>query len=445
MKKYFLKISMCICGLFAMLMIFSSPLSAQNLIWAPDALNRIIDEGMRNNQSIKSMESQVVVLNEQTPAAGSLPDPRIGIGVLNLPVDTFDFDQEPMTQKQIFVAQKFPWFGKLSLMSEDAEFSARLKQTQLDMEKRALARKIAEAYYELGYVAKSQEVTDRLRELVGRISRAAETRYATGRGLQQNIFQAQVELTRLDNEKIMLNKQRRVVEDRLNELLNRNEYLPVEPPSGLPGPDFQLSLSELKETARNSNPGLKIKELDIGQSKIKIELAKKDYWPDVDVMVAYGQRDENKAGRDFPDFFSTSVVMNIPLWQNTRQDRKLAAMTASGLSAEHAYQYLADSLNHQIDALAAEILNSQESYQLHVTSLIPQAGQWARSALDTYEVGEVEFDTMINAQMRVMQFELQAQRLLFSIYQKRSQLEEIIGQPIADNSSTISNAADGTN
>ena len=63
---------------------------------------------------------------------------------------------------------------------------------------------------------------------------------------------------------------------------------------------------------------------------------------------------------------------------------------------------------------------------------IPQALQWARSTLDTYEVGEVEFDTMINAQMRVLQFELQADRMLFSIYQKRAQLEEIIGGPVSD-------------
>ena len=65
-------------------------------------------------------------------------------------------------------------------------------------------------------------------------------------------------------------------------------------------------------------------------------------------------------------------------------------------------------------------------------ALIPQTEQWARAALDAYEVGKVEFDTMIKAQIQLLKFELQAQRYLFNIYQKRADLEEMIGQPLIE-------------
>jgi hypothetical protein len=59
-----------------------------------------------------------------------------------------------------------------------------------------------------------------------------------------------------------------------------------------------------------------------------------------------------------------------------------------------------------------------------------QAEQWANSSLTAYEVGELEFNTMIGAQIRLLRFELQTENYLFKIYQKRAELEEILGGPL---------------
>jgi hypothetical protein len=45
-------------------------------------------------------------------------------------------------------------------------------------------------------------------------------------------------------------------------------------------------------------------------------------------------------------------------------------------------------------------------------------------------VGKVEFNTMINAKIRVLRFERQAQRYLYSVYQKRAELEEVLGSSL---------------
>jgi hypothetical protein len=37
---------------------------------------------------------------------------------------------------------------------------------------------------------------------------------------------------------------------------------------------------------------------------------------------------------------------------------------------------------------------------------------------------------MINAQIRLLRFELQAQKYLFNVYKKRADLEEVLGEPI---------------
>jgi outer membrane protein TolC len=403
---------------------------AESPIWAPPPLAGLIEEGIAQNKEIESLEDEVEGLKQEIPFAGSLEDPRLGFAILNLPTDTFDFDQEPMTQKQISIAQKFPWFGKLDLKTQLATLKAVRQQAILHARRLELARKIAVAYYELGFAAASLEINARLTEIVNQLIGVAETHYATGSGLQQDVLQAQVELSKLLDEKISLERRRRTLEDRINELLNRESFIPVHPPKGLSYPDLQLEVERLQNKALKENPELSVRQARIDIAAVEIALARKDYWPDMDVKLAYGQREEDLNGRDLPDLVSGSVTINIPLWQNKRQDSKLAASKKNRQAAINYYRSLVESLPHRVDALVAEIHDTQKNYRLFNEALLLQADQWASASLSAYEVGAVEFNTMIGAQIRLLRFELQTANYLFIIYRKRAELEEVLGGPL---------------
>jgi cobalt-zinc-cadmium efflux system outer membrane protein len=125
------------------------------------------------------------------------------------------------------------------------------------------------------------------------------------------------------------------------------------------------------------------------------------------------------------------VTITIPLWQKSRQDSRLAASEKGHDAAVKSYRNLVESLPYRVDSLVTEINNLQDSYRLYADALIVQTELWARSSLSAYEVGKVEFNTMITAQMRVLRSDLQAQRYLYSIYQKRAELEEVLGGPLS--------------
>ena len=430
MKKFLLKVLWLTSAAAVVAFIAPNGSSADPSIWAPQPLGILIEEGLANNQDIKSLESRVKSLKEEISFAGSLNDPRIGIALLNIPTDHFRFDQEPMTQKQIFIAQKIPWFGKLSLRSQQAAMKAIRQEAILKAKRFELAREIATAYYELGFVFSGQKTNERLIKMLTQLLRVSETRYASGQGLQQDVLHAQVELSKLLEEQITLGKKRRTLEDRINSLLNRESFIPVTPPESLPYPNPVLEIEELQPRALAMNPQLKVKQAEIELAGVGIELARKNYWPDLDFKVAYGQREEDFNGRDLPDFVSTSVVMNIPLWKKTRQDKKLEATQLSYQAALQSYQNLANRLPHKIDALVTDIRNIRKNYALITDALIVQAEQWARSSLTAYEVGKVNFNTMINAQIRLLRFELQSENYLFSLYKKLSELEEVLGAPL---------------
>mgnify|MGYP006291599877 CR=1 FL=1 len=399
---------------------------------APPELARIIAEGLSNNQAIQALEAEVKAFGERIESAGALPDPKVGIAALNMPTDSFRFDEEAMTQKQIAVEQTVPWLSKLDLKSETVAHNARLKAAELASARLSLARDIADTYYEIGYVAQSQEINAKLMEMVRRIRRDAENNYAVGKGLQQNIFQADVELSRLRDEAIMLENRRRTLADRINALLNRQTYRPLDPPAKLPQPDFNLNISQLKQTALSANPELEGLKSGTDRARAEIKLAEKEYFPDFNFRLAYGQRDEDFTGRDLPDFFTAAVMMDVPLWHRTKQSRDVAAAGHQLRSAENRYTDLRRRLPHQINTLVSEIEDTRQRHLLYRDELIPQAEQWARSALDAYEVGKVPFDTMIDARIRLLRYERDASRLKFTIYQKRAALEALVGQPLRE-------------
>jgi outer membrane protein, heavy metal efflux system len=418
-------------GIMGTVWVGPAPSAADSPVWAPPPLADLISEGLVQNKELQSLEAQAESYRREVSYSGSLEDPRLGLGVANLPKDSFRFDEQPMTQKVISIAQKIPWFGKLSLRSQRTQLQAMRQEAIVKAKQLELARQIATSYYELGFTATSQKVNERLIGLVTQLLKVAETRYGAGLGLQQDVLQAQVELSRLLDEKIMLERQHRTVEDRINELLNRESFMLVTPPPELSFPDLKLVAEELKKQSLERNPWLAIRQVEVDQAQIGVKLAEKDYWPDPDFIVAYGQRDDLKNGVDQPDFVSAQVTITIPLWQKSRQDSRLAASEKGHDAAVKSYRNLVESLPYRVDSLVTEINNLQDSYRLYADALIVQTELWARSSLSAYEVGKVEFNTMITAQMRVLRSDLQAQRYLYSIYQKRAELEEVLGGPLS--------------
>jgi outer membrane protein TolC len=396
-------------------------------ISAPPPLAELIEEALKNNRSIHSIAARMEALKQRIPAAAALPDPKIGFAVQNLPMDSFAFDREPMTQKQVFVEQTVPWVSKLELRSKTAAGKAAQEKAGLEAARLELCRQVAVAWYESGYVAESRRINQGLIELIGQIRRDAESRYAVGRGQQQDIFQAEVELSRRQDEAVRLESLENSIQDRLHELTNREGYQSIAPPSQLPEPKFRFSVPALTEAALTGNPTLKGLEAAIALSEAETGLAAKEYYPDFNIRFSYGQRDQDRTGRDLPDFFSIALALDIPLWYHTKQAQELAAAENDQRYAQNRYQDFKARLPYKIHALIAEIEDTCRRYRLYTQELIPQAGQWADSAMDAYQVGREEFDAMIDARMRVLKYRQEASRLFYAAYQKRAELEALIG------------------
>ena len=401
------------------------------LLTAPSALAALVDEGLANNQQLQSQRSKIDAMRREIWAAGALDDPQLGLALLNLPVDTWRFNQEPMTQKQVSIAQKFPWFGKLDLKTQQAVLAAKIAEARWRGQRLALARKIITAYFDLALAVRGDQINAQLMTLVKQLLQSSENRYAGGMGLQQDVLQAQVELSRLTDEQNNLADRRRTQNRKLNELLNRPAFQAVTPVVRMPMPPMDLDFRWLEKLALRQNPEIVARGLSMEQAAVGVDLARKAFYPDFNVKLAYGFREDDRLGAERPDFFSAGVNLNIPLYQTRKQAPLLEAAAKSRQAAAEALHDLQLSLPHRVETVHSAVQRLQDSYKLYTGTLLLQARQWADSAQSAYEVGKLEFNSMINAQMQVLRLQLQADTYLYRLYQKRADLEALIGAPLS--------------
>jgi len=410
----------------------------------PVALQRLTSEMLANNQGLVALQQQVAALKEEVQAAGALDDPRLGLGLLNLPVDSFRFDKEPMTQKQITLAQRIPWFGKLDLKTQRAALNAVRLESALNARRLTLIRELTDAYYELGFVAVSLKINERMADLLDQIIRVTETRYASGKDLQQDVLQAQVEQSRLMDQHNILQGQRRTIEARINGLLNRGTFASIAVPTPDDLPDLDGAVATWKAIALDSNPDVHTRRVEIDQARVDIDLSRKAYYPDPDLRLAYGQRDEDPNGNNRSDFVSALVVVNLPLWAKRKQAPKYEAAVKRRDAAQAQFRDLIAQLPHQVDAVAAELHQLRQNYTLYQEATLIQAAQWAESARFSYEVGKVNFNTMISAQLQELRIERQANKFLYQYYRKMAALDRLLGGRLtASASMTPSNPETG--
>ncbi|KJS01476.1 MAG: hypothetical protein VR65_08630 [Desulfobulbaceae bacterium BRH_c16a] len=397
----------------------------------PEELSTLITEAMENNQELRSLEEKVQALEAEAPAAGSLQDPMVGIALANVPTDSFDLDQEAMTQKQLFVSQRFPWFGTLALTEQIAMLKALEQAKMLEAKRLNIARQVAETWYDLLFLEQNLEQNARLTAIITQILQVTETRYSTGIGLQQDILAAQVQLSELIEEDVAINGKRRLLSDRLGALLNRTDFY-YQSSIELTMPEMPIPSGEtLAAKALYSSPLLEAQRVVIDRSRMEVDLAKKDYMPNIDVRLSYGQRDDNPLnGDDRADLVSAGVTFSVPLWHNTKQDNKFVAAMRRLAAAEKGLKGLELSLPHKIDGILAEIESARENYKLFSEVLFFQAQQLADSSLAAYSVGKLEFNSMLSARLRLERIELKSEKFKFEMYKKLAELEETVGSPL---------------
>jgi outer membrane protein TolC len=389
-------------------------------------LEELIEEALQNNPEILAQKKRWEVFKEKVHQAFALEDPMLGLGIISLPTN-FSFKEEDMTMKEVSISQKFPFPGKRPLIRDMAEKEAEAVFTEVQEKANRIVREVKATYYELSYNYRSTEITERNKEILENFAKIAETQYAVGMGIQQDVLKAHVEVSKMVDELIMLGQRRRALEAKLIALLNRSSESPIGKPEEVAYKKLPLNTGELQKTAIETNPTLKGMKKMIEAKEKAYALAKREYYPDLTARFAYGQRD-NGPEMKRRDMFTGMVEINIPIFYKSKQDRKVAEAKADIQAIEAQYQAMRNEIQFMITDMATMIQRVERQLELYKTGIIPQANLQVSSAMSAYRVNKADFMTLLDSQMTLYKYELEYHQALTEYEKNVASLEAVVGK-----------------
>ncbi len=397
---------------------------------APITEQAAVEMTVHNNPGLAELQARASAAAAIPSQAGTLPDPMLSFNSLNLPTNSFNLSQEPMTQQQIGLSQAIPFPGKLALREETAQHEAEAVTNSVDELRLSLIRDVKSSWWQLFYLDRALDIVRLNQDLLRQFVKIAETKYKVGEGLQQDVLLAQVELSRLLDLEIQLTGARRNEAARFNALLNRPGNRPATVPrevdTRLPEIPEEEKLYRLAEEAR---PLLAQQRSRIDAARSRLDLAKKDYYPDFNLNAGYGFRSGNNIdGSPRADFATIGLAMNLPIYTERKLGKAVDQRNAELLGQTYNLQDITLQVQRMITAARADFEQARDQVSLFNTGIIPQSRQTVASMLAGYQVNKVDFLNLVRAQLTLYSYETQYWKALAAAHQALAKLAAAVGK-----------------
>src|ERR1019366_25232 len=286
---------------------------------------------------------------------------------------------------------------------------------------RRVASEVKQAYFDLAYVDRSLEILQRDREALRGIEKVTEIRYSVGKAAQQDVLRAQLELTRLSQREPLLNQQRRPLEAQLNSLRNVAIDSPVGAPAIVQPSVVDYTEEQLQAAAQANYPMLKQRQTMVDQSRLSVDLARKEVRPDFSVGYTYMQRD------GLPDMYGITLSTSLPIFHRRKQDMAITEAAANLESAREMQANELTVLRYQVQQDFLEIQATEQLLKLYSQGIKPQSSLTLESSITSYETGGVDFLNVLSNFQAVIDAELDYHMQVSNHEKALARLEEVTG------------------
>jgi outer membrane protein, heavy metal efflux system len=397
---------------------------------APEVpLAALVNEALERNPDLKAARREVEAARSRIAPAAALDDPMLELGVVNLPARSLSFRREDMTMKMIGITQRLPYPGKRALRQDMAEREADASERNLRELENRVRRDIKVAYFDLSLADASLRLTDSNLRVLEQFSSIAESRYSVGQGSQSDVLKAQTQRSKMQEEAIKLGRERPMIEAELNRALGRGEAARPVITAPLSTPEVVLRFDELRASARGGRPQLLAQQSMLERSLKAVEIARKDYYPDFDVRLSYGQRDNFQDMRR-EDMITFTVAINLPIWREAKREPRVAEAQAMREQAQSMYQARLNETEAMLRQQVAAADQRLKSVRLYENAILPQARLTADASLAAYRVGRVDFFTLLDSQMTVFNAETAYAETLAGRNKALAEIELLIGNSL---------------
>ncbi len=389
-------------------------------------LRDLLAQALQSNPEIVAAQKRYEASRQRPSQVSSLPDPMFSPGYNSngRPWPGAGLGVEPTSQIGFMVSQELPFPGKRKLAGDMAAKEAEAEWQQYLQVQLGVVARLKQAYYRRSYAFSALDVLERNLELLRKFLRITEARYSVGKAVQQDVFKAQTQISILETRRVQLDREKRAREAEINSLVNRPPGSPLSRPAPLQPMAVPAQLEELYAAARENSPMLRRDEKMIQRAEVALNMARKEYYPDVTLNGGY-----YNMGR-MPDMFMFRADFKIPLYFFRKQRAGVTEQAQTLVQSRKSYEATNQGLLYRIQEDYLMSQSSEQLVRLYGQTVMPQASLALESSLSSYETGAVDFLTVLMNYMTLVEYELNYHEELQNFYLALARLEEMTARPL---------------
>jgi cobalt-zinc-cadmium efflux system outer membrane protein len=394
----------------------------------PEKLADLIAEAERNNPQIQAARHGWQSAQEVPTQVSTRPDPQFVLQHVSVgsPRPFAGYTNSDFAYVGLGISQDLPYPGKLRLRGEIAKKDAEVTQQKYESVGRMVQVAVKTAYFQLGFLFKQRMILDGDGQLLQEVEQAAEARYRSGMGMQQEVLQAQLERTKLLREITMNQLEAGKMQAELKQLLNRPQSSPDVETTELSDTTNPYTYDQLLAAAKTNNPEIAGAQKMIEKQGLQVDLARKDFFPDFNLQYMWRRTDPTQ----FRAYYSVTLGVRFPIYRGRRQQPELAQAEADRSQAksdfENQMQQTAFQLRQQF--LSAE--KSEELLKIYREGLLPQARAELQAGMAAYQSNRQDFQALLASFLDVLKFDEEYWQTISEHETALAQMEEITGMSL---------------
>lgn len=410
--------------------VFSLPAAGGDF---PAELTALWTEAFEKSPEIAAARAEWDAARARVPQAGAWEDPKAGVGFMNIPVDNPSLNRTGMTGIEYSLKQQVPVGGKKWTAKKSARFEAAAAREEYNDALAYVFWQVADPFFSLYETEQSLYLLNRSAAIADELVRVAQKRFASGLVPQQDVLKAQVEYGNILDRILTVEKRRKTLKARINEVAGREMEAPVTVPRHLRRVPLPMEPDAFRVRAEEASFRVKARSQKVESARAMHRLSKLKLIPDPEFGFAYRQRFVSPGDPVMgEDFFSASVSVPLPLWLPRKQAKAVAESRAKLEAARARLRDTRQNILYEVEDTLAELTRASREANLVESALLPQSRASFENAKAAYQGGKVDFLNVLNDFLSSLHFEIRAVAASADYERARAKLFYLVGEDFAE-------------
>ena len=296
------------------------------IVWVPISglaqdPSQLFQVAREANPELKAINQAYYAAREKAPQVSQLPDPRVGLGLFILPVETRLGSQ----RIAVNALQVLPWFGTLRAKEDWANSKAREQYQQLAIKELDVLHGIKLNYYELYRLKATRSILEDHARLFQTLKSLTETSVSIGDASLADVLRVEIKLKAIQQKLNILPVKERKYLAQLNYILNRPPGSLVSVQDSLPFASLLTKKDTLLAHIRDNHPLIRLYELQQESARKAIAINDKAGKPAFGIGGTYAlinPRTDANPQFNGRDIFQVQGSLSIPLNRKVYQAKE---------------------------------------------------------------------------------------------------------------------------